>query len=105
MPAAAPDENASGNGRSDGQREKGATPLWLSLLYTTGMLLIGLGLPGAPIAALCLYFEGSLDWPDAVRAACWLVALVALLGTTLWIAASLLEHARRSRAPRSVRRS
>lgn len=77
------------NDRRDEQR----TPVWLSLLSTTGMLLVGLGLPGAPIAALCLYFEGTLDWPEAVQAGCWLIAVVATLGTALWVAASHLDRA------------
>lgn len=76
----------------DGPPDERPHPLWLSLLHTTAMLLVGLALPGAPLAALCLYFEGTLDWPEAVQAGCWLIALVAVLGTALWVAASQLDR-------------
>lgn len=69
-------------------------PFWLGLMYATGMFLVGLGLPGAPVAVLCLYVEGTLDWPEAVHAGSWLIAIVAILGTALWVAASHLDRAR-----------
>ncbi|MBK7977022.1 MAG: hypothetical protein IPK07_28420 [Deltaproteobacteria bacterium] len=84
-------EHAGRSGAAEA-RTREANPLRLSLMYTTGMLLVGLGLPGAPFAALALYFEGTFDWPEAVQAASWLIAIVAVLGSALWIAASHLDR-------------
>lgn len=81
------------------QPDRARPPAWLSLMRTTGMLLVAFGLPGAPFAVLGLYVEGTLSWPEAVRAGCWLIAAVALLGTALWIAASHLERGARAPSP------
>lgn len=77
------------------------TAPWLNVMRMIAMLLVAFGLPGAPFAVLGLYIDGTLTWPEAVRAGCWLIALAALLGAALWIAASHLD--RGPRAPSPVR--
>jgi hypothetical protein len=72
------------------QPNKASLPLWHSLMYSTGILLIVCGIPGAIATSFLLMFgPDHLDRSDALHFGCYMI------GAEVVIAVCLLYFAKR----------
>jgi predicted membrane protein len=76
------------------QPSKARLPLWHSLMYSTGILLIVGGIPGAIATSFLLMFgRDHIDRSDALRFGCYMIgAEVVIAVVLLYFAKRITKH-------------
>ncbi len=57
---------------------------FVSLMCSSGIMLVICGIPAMPLVALLEYFTGRMPWTGAFLFAAYMTPLVAITGGILW---------------------
>jgi len=86
------------------RRDKYRLPLWHSLMYSTGMMLIVAGVPAAIVTSLLLLVgPNPMSRPDAFHfGLCMVIAEVVIASILLFVARKISKNRDKERASRGI---
>jgi hypothetical protein len=67
---------------------KNRTPAWLGLMFSTAILLTVCGIPGAALASLAFWLNGTMNASGALTFLAVMVGCEVVIAGALWLVAS-----------------